>query len=235
MFGIFSGTVVNALCVLAGTAVGLLFHNERLHIIGERIFQAFALFVLALGVHGAADLSQPIFVLVSLTIGVAIGETVDIDAWFLRAGVRLQQTFSTKGEDDRGFVEGFIQASLLFCVGSMTVVGAMQSGLHGDHSILYAKSVIDGVASATLAMGFGIGVGFSILSVLAYQGSLALLAGFIAPVMSPEVLALSSTIGSLFLIGMALNMLKLTNLKLANFLPAMFVPIVWEAIRLLIL
>ena len=95
--------------------------------------------------------------------------------------------------------------------------------------------MIDGVASATLAMGFGIGVGFSILSVLAYQGGLALLAGFIAPVMSPEVLALSSTIGSLFLIGMALNMLKLTNLKLANFLPAIFVPIVWEAIRLLIL
>jgi uncharacterized membrane protein YqgA involved in biofilm formation len=116
----------------------------------------------------------------------------------------------------------------------MTVLGSMQSGMSNDHSILYTKSVLDGFAAATLAIGFGIGVGFSVLTVLIYEGGLTLLAGTIAPVMSDEIVALSSTIGSLFLIGMALNMLNVTKLKLANFLPAMFIPILIEAVRLII-
>lgn len=117
----------------------------------------------------------------------------------------------------------------------MTVVGAMQSGMDNTHSVLYAKGLIDCVSAATFAMGMGIGVGFSALSVLIYEGGLTLLAGVVAPIMSQEIIALSSTIGSLFLIGMALNMLKVTDLKIANFLPAMFVPMIYEAIRLLIL
>ncbi len=231
MFGIFSGTIVNALLVILGTAAGLIFKTERLRAIGERIFQVFALFVLAMGVNGASDLSRPVFILISITLGVALGEVIDLDEKFSRVGAGLQKRFARS--DDSRFAAGFIQASLLFCVGSMTVVGALQSGMDNEHSVLYAKSLIDGVSAATLAMGFGVGVGFSALSVLVYEGVLTLLAGSIAPVMSAEIIALSSTIGSLFLIGMALNMLKITELKIANFLPAMFVPIFYEAFRLL--
>ncbi|MDD4445399.1 MAG: DUF554 domain-containing protein [Eubacteriales bacterium] len=232
MFGIFSGTIVNALLVIVGTAAGLIFKTDRLQSIGERIFQVFALFVLAMGVNGASDLSRPVFILLSVTGGVALGEIIDLDDKFNRLGRSLQKRFARS--DDSHFATGFIQASLLFCVGSMTVVGALQSGMDGNHSVLYAKSLIDGVSAATLAMGFGIGVGFSAISVLIYEGLLTLAAGAIAPVMSAEIIALSSTIGSLFLIGMALNMLKLTELKIANFLPAMFIPIFYEAVRLLL-
>ncbi|HHX92023.1 MAG TPA: DUF554 domain-containing protein [Clostridiales bacterium] len=232
MFGILSGAIVNALFVIAGTAVGLVFKAEWLKSIGERIFQVFALFVLAMGVNGARDLSRPLLILFSLAIGTAIGELADLDGRIDRLGQRMQRRFSKS--DDSRFSEGFMQASLLFCVGSMTVLGSMQSGMSNDHSILYTKSVLDGFAAATLAIGFGIGVGFSVLTVLIYEGGLTLLAGTIAPVMSDEIVALSSTIGSLFLIGMALNMLNVTKLKLANFLPAMFIPILIEAVRLII-
>ncbi len=231
MFGIFSGTIVNALLVILGTAAGLIFKTDRLRTIGDRIFQVFALFVLAMGVNGAADLSRPVFILVSITLGVALGEVIDLDEKFNRLGKGLQKRFAKS--DDSHFAAGFIQASLLFCVGSMTVVGALQSGMDNQHSVLYAKSLIDGVTAATLAMSLGVGVGFSALTVLGYEGLLTLLSGAIAPIMSAEIIALSSTIGSLFLIGMALNMLKITELKVANFLPAMFVPIFYEAIRLL--
>ena len=233
MFGILTGTIVNALLVVAGTAAGLIFKTERLQAIGERIFQVFALFVLAMGVSGASDLSRPVFILISIVAGVAVGELVDLDEKFIRLGHFLQDKFAKEG--DGNFAKGFIQASLLFCIGSMTVVGAMQSGMDNTHSVLYAKGLIDGVSAATFAMGMGIGVGFAALSVLIYEGGLTLLAGVVAPIMSEEIVALSSTIGSLFLIGMALNMLKLTDLKIANFLPAMFVPMIYEAIRLLIL
>lgn len=232
MFGIFSGTIVNALLVIVGTAAGLIFKTDWLQSIGERIFQVFALFVLAMGVNGASDLSRPVFILISITCGVALGEIIDLDDKFNRLGRSMQKRFARS--DDSHFAAGFIQASLLFCVGSMTVVGALQSGMDNNHSVLYAKSLIDCVSAATLAMGFGAGVGFSALSVLVYEGLLTLAAGAIAPIMSAEIIALSSTIGSLFLIGMALNMLKITELKIANFLPAMFVPILYEAVRLLL-
>lgn len=231
MFGIFSGTIVNTLLVVVGTAVGLIFKTARLQSIGERIFQVFALFVLAMGVNGASDLSRPVFMLISIACGVALGEVIDLDDKFNRLGQTMQKRFA-RG-DDSHFAAGFVQASLLFCVGSMTVVGALQSGMDNNHSVLYAKSLIDGVTAATLAMGLGVGVGFSAVTVLVYEGLLTLLSGLIAPVMSAEIIALSSTIGSLFLVGMALNMLRITELKVANFLPAMFIPILYEAARLL--
>lgn len=231
MFGIFTGVIVNALLVVVGTSIGLIFKTERLQVIGERIFQAFALFVFAIGVSGASDLSRPVFILISIVIGVAAGELIDLDEKFNQLGRYMQRKFARDG--DNNFSKGFIQASLLFCVGSMTVVGALQSGMDNTHSVLFAKGLIDGVTAATFAMGMGIGVGFASVSVLVYEGLLTLIAGSIAPVMSSEIISLSSTIGSLFLIGMALNMLKLTDLKIANFLPAMFVPMFYEALRLL--
>lgn len=173
-----------------------------------------------------------LFILLSIVIGVTIGELIDLDGIFNRFGHALQKRFAKEG--DSNFAKGFIQASLLFCVGSMTVVGALQSGMDNTHDILYAKGLIDCVSAATFSMGMGIGVGFSAISVLVYEGALTLIAGSIAPIMSDSIVALSSTIGSLFLIGMALNMLKLTDLKIANFLPAMFVPMVYEALRLFI-
>ena len=232
MFGIFTGVLANVATVILGTAAGLLFKTEKLKIIGERIFQVFALYVLVMGVEGALGIEQPLLVLASIIIGVAAGELLDIDRGFTRLGDALQAKF-TKGGDDH-FSAGFMQASMLFCIGSMTILGALQSGLENQHSIYLTKSVLDLVSSMTLAMGFGIGVGFSALTILLFQGLLVLGASTLAPILTAATIAASVQTGSLFLIAIAFNMLGLTKLKVANFLPAMFIPMLWQAIQLLI-
>lgn len=231
MFGIFTGVLANTAAVIIGTFAGLIFKAEKLKLIGERIFQLFALYVMAMGVEGALGIRQPLLVLSSIVIGVAAGETVDIDRRFGSLGEHLQSRF-TKGGDKR-FSSGFVQSSMLFCIGSMTLLGALQSGLENEHSIYMTKSVLDMVSSMTLAMGFGLGVGFSSLTVLVFQGLLVLGASLLAPVLSDSTAAACVQVGSLSLIGIALNMLGITKLKPANFLPAMFVPMLWQALKLL--
>ena len=228
---IFTGVLINAVLVIIGTMIGLIFKGERLKNIGQRIFEAFALFVLVIGVSGAMDLSEPLIILGSIIAGVAIGEIIDIDKQFTRLGSWLQNKFA---KNDSGFSRGFIEASLLFCVGSMTILGALQSGLEGEHTIYITKGILDMVSAITFAMGSGIGVAFSSISVIVYQGLLTLCASFLSPVLSEEMIALSSTIGSLFLIAIATNMLGITRIKVANFLPAMFMPFVYQAILLIL-
>ena len=228
---IFTGVLINAVLVIIGTMIGLIFKGERLKNIGQRIFEAFALFVLVMGVSGAMDLSEPLIILGSIIAGVAIGEIIDIDKQFTRLGNWLQNKFA---KNDSGFSRGFIEASLLFCVGSMTILGALQSGLEGEHTIYITKGILDMVSAITFAMGSGIGVAFSSISVVVYQGLLTLCASFLSPVLSEEMIALSSTIGSLFLIAIATNMLGIARIKVANFLPAMFMPFVYQAILLIL-
>lgn len=232
MFGIFTGTIANALMVIAGTAVGCIFKLDMLRQIGDRVFQAFGFFVMVLGISGAIALNRPIFTLVSLVIGIAIGETVDLDEKFTRLGNFLQKKFS-KGNDSR-FAEGFIQASLLFCIGSMTIMGAMEAGLQNQHSIYLTKGLIDGISAIGFAMGSGIGVAFSAIAVTVYQGLLVLGANILSGILTDEIIALSTQIGSLSLIALGFNMLGLTKIKVANFLPAMFVPIVYQAILVIV-
>ena len=228
MFGIFTGVIVNALTVIAGTAAGCVFKGEKLKTIGERVFQGFGLFTVVLGVSGAIGLEHPLFMLISLILGKAIGEGIDLDDKFNRLGNWLQKKFS-KGEGD-GFTNAFLSGVLLFCVGSMTIMGALQSGLENRHTIYFTKSVLDGFSSCMFAMGGGIGVGFAAIAVLLYQGALVALASLLTPVMTPEIVALSSAVGSLALLGLGLNMLGITKLKVANFLPAMFIPILYQAV-----
>lgn len=232
MFSIYTGTIANALMVIVGTAVGLLFKGERLKKIGQRIFEVFAIFVMAMGFSGASNMSHPLLMLVSIIIGVGIGEVLDLDKQFKRLGDFLQSKFS-KG-DDSEFSKGFVQASLLFCIGSMTIMGAFEAGLSNEHTIYLTKGVIDMVSAITFAMGSGIGVGFSSIAIMLYQGLLTTFASFLAPVLSSEIIGVSTAIGSLFLVGIGLNMLKIMNLKVANFLPAMFIPFFYQIILTII-
>ncbi len=231
MLGIFTGTVVNAALVVLGTTLGCLFKGEKLKTIGERIFQAFGLFTVVLGVSGAVGLEHPLFMLASVIIGTAIGELVDLDDKFNRLGEALKARFAKDGQE--GFVNGFISGTLLFCVGSMTIMGALQSGLENKHTIYFTKSVLDCFSSCMFAMGSGYGVGFAAIVVIVYQGALTALASLLAPIMTAEIVAISSAVGSLSLLGLGLNMLGITKLKVANFLPAMFVPIVYQIIVML--
>jgi len=223
---IYLGVIANAAMVIVGTAIGCIFKGEKLKRVGERIFHAYALFVICMGVNGAADLSHPLIILVSLIIGTAIGELVDLDKQFTRFGNWAQAKFVKNTEDgDSKFARGFIEASLLFCIGSMTFMGAMESALSHSHTIYLTKGVLDGISAITLAMGFGVGTGLSAVGVLLYQGLLVSLAALLSGVLTTQVVSLCCVVGSLFLVAIGLNMLGLTKIKVANFLPAMFMPI----------
>jgi len=232
MFGIFTGTLVNALLIIAGTGIGCIFKAEKLKKIGDRVFQAFGIFVMVLGISGAIAMKSPIFTIISLVIGIAIGETLDIDDKFKRLGDFFQNKFAKTGKNNR-FSEGFVSASLLFCIGSMTIMGAMQAGLENEHSIYYTKGLIDGVSSIGFAMGSGIGVGLSALAVIVYQGLLVAGAKILSGFLTEDIIALSTQIGSLSLIALSFNILGLTKIKVANLLPAMFIPFIWQAISML--
>ena len=245
MFGIFTGVIVNTVTVIIGSLVGSLVKNEKLKNVGDRVFQAFAFFVIAIGVSGAAGISDPVAVILCIVIGVAIGELVDIDRQFERLSSWLQRSIRKKGkkdgteeavtsaEADSAAAQNVIMAICLFCIGSMTFLGAMEAAFQHTHSIYYTKSVMDMISSMTLAMGAGISIAFAAAGVFVYQGLLVLLASLLAPVLTDASIALSSQIGSIFLIAIAFNMVGVTKIKVANFLPAMFIPFIWQAIQLL--
>ncbi len=228
MFGIFTGVIVNAALVVLGSAAGCLFKTDRLRQIGDRVLQLFACFVMVLGISGAIQLMRPIYTLIAIVIGTAVGETIDIDGKFTHLGNWFEAKVSGKGSSS--FARSFISGALLFCIGSMTIMGAIEAGLRGEHTIYYTKGLIDMVSAATFAMGSGIGVAFSAIPLVIYQGLLVLASSLLGDVLSAETIAMSSQIGSLILIPLALNLLGVTNVKVANYIPAMFVPFVWQLI-----
>ena len=224
---IFLGVLANTGLVILGTVIGCIFRSEKVKRVAERVFQLFALFVILMGVEGAMGISEPFKALIFMVVGTAIGELIDIDKQLNRLGAWVQKKFGGKGS---GFTEGFVQAVLLFCIGSMTFIGALESGIQHVHTTYFTKGGLDCISSITLAATYGAGVGLSALFVLIYQGLLVACAGLLEPVLLPSVVALSAQIGSLSLIGIGLNMLGITKIKVANFLPAMFLPMIWQAI-----
>lgn len=167
--------------------------------------------------------SEQTFVIIfSMVIGVIIGYLLRLDHGLNRLGEKVEAISQAK---EGQVAQGFVSASLLFCVGSMTIVGSLQSGLLGDHSMLYTKSILDLVSSIILSSTMGIGVLFSSVFVLVFQGSITLLAQWIAPYLTTEVITCMSGVGSLLIIGLALNILLDAKLKITNYLPAVLLPI----------
>lgn len=217
------GTLVNAAAIIVGGCIGLLLKKGFPERISDAVMSAVGLCVLYIGISGSLAGQKTLVAILSMVIGVLIGTLLDIDRGLNRLGDYAQKKL-TKGGDS-GFAEGFVSASLLFCVGAMAVVGSLESGLRNDHSTQFAKALLDGISSIVFASTFGPGVLLSSIAVLVYQGAITLLAGALAPVLSEAVIAEMSCVGSLLIVGIGLNMLKLTKLKLANFLPAIFLPI----------
>ena len=165
---------------------------------------------------------ETLIIILSLAIGAALGHLLRLDHAIHALGERIEAATRSRFGN---VAEGFVSASLLFCVGSMTVVGALNSGLTGDHSMLYTKSILDLVSSILLSLSMGIGVLLSAGFVLVLEGSIALLAQWIAPFLGEAVVLCMSGVGSLLIIGLALNVLGVTKLKIMNYLPAIFLPI----------
>lgn len=234
------GTIVNTLAVIAGSIIGLLITaiTDKLELsvtkdFSKRIMQALGLCTLYIGVSGALEGENTLVLILSMVFGTLIGEALDLDERLKRLGDRLENRFKRPQTEEnpegsggkKGIAEGFVTASLLFCVGAMTIVGSLQSGLTGNHETLFAKSMLDFVAAIIFASSLGVGVIFSSVFVLVYQGAITLAAQWISPFLTDTVIAEMSCAGYVIIMALALNMLGLSKFKVMNFVPAIFLPI----------
>lgn len=217
------GTVVNVAAVLVGSAVGLLLRRAIPTRITAVLMTAVGLCTVYIGIDGCLQGTQLLVTVLSLAIGAVIGELLGIDDALARLGAAAERRLSRGG--DTTIAKAFVNASLLFCVGTMTVVGSLQSGLSGNHELLYIKSVLDLISSVVFAATLGWGVLLSAATVLIYQGALALAAQALAPLLSEAVVGEMTCVGSLLIIALGLNLLKVTDIKVANYLPAVLLPI----------
>lgn len=216
------GTIVNCITVIIGSLIGLLVKKGIPEKMNTAIMQGMAFCVLYIGISGALECQNILVVIVSMAIGTLIGEGIDLDKRLNGLGKKLEEK---AGGGDGSIARGFVGASLLFCVGAMSIVGSLQGGLTGNHDTIFAKSLIDGIAAIVLTSTLGIGVVFSVLFILVYQGGIALCANFVAPVLTDVIIAEMTCVGSLLIIALAFNMLNITRLKVMNFVPAIFLPI----------
>lgn len=226
------GSIVNALAVVGGAAVGMILHRilpvfgkgtgGRSAGLSDAIMKGLGLCVLLIGIQGAIQTENVLIVILSIVIGTVIGHLCNLDGLINRLGQWVEQM--TKGKFGN-VADGFVNASLLFCVGAMTVVGSLNSGLSGDHAMQYTKALLDMTAAVVFASSMGFGVMLAAFPVLILQGGITLLATWIEPLLTAQAIAEMSAVGSLLIIGLSLNMLGLTRLKVMNYLPAVFLPI----------
>lgn len=217
------GAIVDAIAVIIAGAIGLIIKEGIPVRVNERLIQAIALCIIAIGISGAIKGQETLVQIISMTLGTVIGEGFDLDQGIQRFSNFLQ-TKLQKWPELAGIGEGFISASMLFCIGSMVIVGSLESGLTGNNTTLYAKAVIDGITALLLASSLGVGVIFGAFPVLIIEGGLTLFAGLLAPLLTPLVINEMIALGSIILIGLGLNMLEVTQLKIMNFVPAMLFP-----------
>ena len=215
-------TFINCVAVLAGSFIGLLFNkrvNERFR---EIIYTGIGVFTIVIGMMMALETTRILFVGISIVAGGLLGSWWGIEKGILKIGERLQARFGGTGESAT-FALGFLNASILFCVGAMTIVGSFRAGAEGQYDLILTKSVMDGCMAILLSAAMGIGVAFSALTILIYQGGLTLLAGLIAPYISDLVLSELSGAGGILIMMIGLNLLKLKEIRTGDFLPALAV------------
>lgn len=220
------GTIVNTIAVIIGAAIGMFFKKGIPQKLSDTMMKGLGLCTLFLGISGSLDGQNSLILIISIVVGALIGEGIDLDAKLNRLGNWLENKFKSRDGEKISIAEGFVSASLLFCVGAMTIVGSLQSGLQGNHEMLFNKSMLDFVAAIIFASTMGVGVMLSAVFVLIYQGAITLLAQWVAPVLSDVVIAEMNCVGSVIIIGIALNLLGITKLKVMNYVPAIFIPII---------
>lgn len=221
------GVIVNCLAVVLGGSIGLVFKKGLPKKIADTVMNGLALCVLYIGISGALTGKKTLVAILSIVIGAVIGELLDLDLRITQLGNWAESKFKNKenSEEKVSISQGFVTSSLLFCVGAMAIVGSLQSGLAGNNQTLFTKSLLDGVSAVIFASSLGAGVLLSSILILVYQGSIALLAQFISPYLTTPIISEITCVGSLLIIALSLNMLKLTKIKVMNLVPAVFLPI----------
>lgn len=221
------GTIINVAAILVGSALGLLLKRSFRQSMAEVVMQGVGLCVILIGLSGALETNNTLLMILSVVIGGVIGSLLGIQKRLNDLGAYAQRKLVRNADSQNTFAKAFVTASLVFCVGAMAVVGALDSGIRGDHSTLIAKSALDGVTSIIFASTLGPGVMLSAVPVLLYQGSIALLGNLIAPLLSDAVVQEMSAVGGLLIIGIGLNMLLKVEIKVADLLPAILVPFLY--------
>lgn len=220
------GVIVNAIAVVIGSSIGLLCKKGIPEKYSDAIMKGIALCTLYIGISGSLKGENTIVLIFSMVFGAAAGTALNIDGFLNSVGDRLERKIGKSAEKNT-IAQGFVTASLLFCVGAMTLVGSLTAGLTGDNEMLFTKSVLDFISSMMLSVSLGIGVMFASVFVLVFQGAIALMAGLLEPVLSTAAINEIICAGSLMIIGLGLNMLGITKLKVANYMPGLiFAPVV---------
>ena len=212
------GTLINSITIVIASLVGIAIGDRLSDRIRISLMRALGLVVAIIGIDMALKTQNVLIVIASVLIGTAIGEIIGIEDWLNRIGSKFEQRFSKSK-----FAEGFVTSTLLFCVGSMAIVGPIQEGLTGDTSVLMAKSMLDGISSIALASTLGIGVLFSSIPVLIYQGSITILSRFVEPFVNPSIINELTATGGVLIVAIGIKLLEIKNLKVGNMLPALFV------------
>lgn len=226
-----TGTLLNIATVIAGSIIGLVFGSRIPAKLKDTVISGMGLFTVAMGLQMFLNTENPLIVLGAILIGTLLGEWWRIEDGLHRLGEILEKRFSREEDDgSTKFVRGFLTASLLFCVGPMTILGSIQDGLTGDYNLLAVKSVLDGFASIAFASTLGIGVAFSSLIILVYQGGISLLAGQLNAIVNASMMNELTAAGGVLLMGVGIsNLLEIKKIRVGNMLPALLVAplIVW--------
>jgi len=217
------GTGVNVIAIVAGGLIGTVFGKIIPEKMRSTILQGLGLAIMLIGLQMAIKTGNMLVVIASLVLGAITGELIDIEEKLNRLGKHLETRLSRQRHGR--FTKAFVTASLVYCVGAMANVGALQDGLNGDHSILFAKSALDGITAVIFSASMGIGVIFAALPVLIYQGSISLFAGALQGILSDPVVLEMGAVGGLLILGIGINMLKIKEIKVANLLPGIFIVI----------
>jgi len=221
------GTIVNSLAIIAGSLLGLGLKKGIPEHYKNIVMSGVGLSVILIGVKGALTSDSLMVVILSVIVGAVIGEFLRIEQRLEQFGRHIENRVTSKSSDSSSFARGFVTASLVFCVGSMAIVGALESGLTGNHQTLFAKSVLDGVTSIIFASTLGIGVLFSSVAVFIYQGFITLTAVFMKNFLIPETISQMTSVGGLLIMAIGFNLLKITTIKVGNLLPGIFLPLAY--------
>ena len=217
------GVLVNVGTVLIGSLVGLFLKRGIPDRVTEALMVGIGLCTVFIGISGALQGENTLVLILSMAIGTVIGTLLDIDKQLNRLAAYVEKRFKQK-DGQVTVAEGFVTASLLFCVGAMTIVGSLQAGLTGDCEMLFTKATLDLISSCVLAASLGIGVLLADIFVLVFQGGIVLLAGFVAPFLTDYAIAEMTCAGSVLIIALGLNLIGVTKIKVANYLPVIFIP-----------
>lgn len=221
------GVFVNVVTVLVGSMIGLIFKKGILKKYSDAVMVGIGFCTILIGIQGMLKGENVLVSIVSMVLGAIIGTALDIDGKLNKAGDFLSSKLKKETSDKTSVAEGFVTASLVFCVGAMTIVGSLNSGLKGDHTMIFTKSTLDLFSSMMLSASLGIGVPFAAIFVLVFQGGLVLLSGLIAPILSDSAIAEITCVGSLMIMALGFNLTGIGKFKVANYTPALiFAPIV---------